>query len=433
MSADWLQLEGSTVNGVYRLERLLGATESSAVYRASRKEEPRPCAIKLLVAREDAARVLARWERASQVSHPHLIGIAGIGRAVLGGREMLFAAMECADDVLADALAARPLAPAEVKDLVGPCLEALAHLHSRGLAHGRLAPSNVLAVADVLKLSADNVVRFGEELPAGADAPPDAAASPASDVWSLGGLISAAFHAVEPPEPFAEVVRGCRAADPKERWTLHAVRQHLNPAALRPARGARAVRFAVIGGLVTALVAAVLIVPRFQSEPPVEPASPPPEEAKLPVPVQSPPPPAPSAPPEPRTRTEPRAGRKSPEPEPQRADRKAREPEPPPAAEPAASTPSDTEAVVSRAMPDVAPESLRTVSGKIRVSVGVVVNESGGVTGTSLESAGPSRYFAAQAERAAARWKFVPGAAGRWLVRFEFTSSGVTASARRAR
>jgi serine/threonine protein kinase len=420
LSTAWQQLEGSTVNGVYRLDRLLGETPTSAVFAATLRREARPYAIKLVIASQDSTRVLARWERASRVAHRHLIGIAGIGRAVLGGREMLFAAVERADDVLADALAERALSMEEMRDLVIPCLEALDHLHSRGLAHGSLTPSNVLAVGDTVKLTADNVLRFGEELRPGPDSPPESAASAASDVWSLGKLIAAALHSSDPPDPYGDVVRGCLAADPRQRWTLHAIRQRLSPAVLRPARGARAVRFGVIGGLVTALVAAVVIVPRIRDEAPPEP-SPPVEETRLPVPVpqQSPEPAPPPATRPVKPAREPAPPRRPPEPASQ------------PRAEPRREVDSG-DAVLSGPLPDVAPESLRTVSGKIRVSVGVTVDDSGSVTGASLESAGPSRYFAQQCLRAAGRWKFAAGAAGRWLVRFEITSSGVTSSARRA-
>ena len=46
-----------------------------------------------------------------------------------------------------------------------PALDALAFIHGKSLAHGRLKPSNILAADDLLKLSSDSLVRADD--PAG--------------------------------------------------------------------------------------------------------------------------------------------------------------------------------------------------------------------------------------------------------------------------
>ena len=55
-----------------------------------------------------------------------------------------------------------------------------------------------------------------------------------------------------------------------------------------------------------------------------------------------------------------------------------------------------------------------------------MVDPSGNVAGTTLDSAGPSKYFARLALQAAQRWKFAPakvdgqGVPSEWILRFEF-------------
>ncbi len=101
--------------------------------------------------------------------------------------------MEYAEEDLSQILPQRPLTPTEVSDMLSPLLDGLSDLHSMGLVHGRLKPSNVLAVSDQLKLSTDQVTSAGEPVigrrQVGVyDAPESASGtvSPPADVWSLG-------------------------------------------------------------------------------------------------------------------------------------------------------------------------------------------------------------------------------------------------------
>jgi TonB family protein len=87
--------------------------------------------------------------------------------------------------------------------------------------------------------------------------------------------------------------------------------------------------------------------------------------------------------------------------------------------------------VVHQVLPDVPEKAARTVHGKFHVMVKATTNAQGNVTDASLDSAGPSQYFASLALKAARQWKFPAGenAAGDWTIRFDFTSAGTTASA----
>jgi TonB family protein len=74
---------------------------------------------------------------------------------------------------------------------------------------------------------------------------------------------------------------------------------------------------------------------------------------------------------------------------------------------------------------------MRTISGTLRVSVRLAVNADGNVTGATLESPGPSKYFAGKSLEAARHWKFRPAqvdgnaAPSTWTLEFQFKRSGI--------
>ena len=59
-------------------------------------------------------------------------------------------------------------------------------------------------------------------------------------------------------------------------------------------------------------------------------------------------------------------------------------------------------------MPHVPAKSRETIEGKVRVAVAVSVDTSGNVTRATLDSTGPSRYFANLALAASEKWTFTP-------------------------
>ena len=154
---------------------------------------------------------------------------------------------------LSQILPQRPLAPAEVTDLLPPVLDALSYLQGKGFVHGRIKPSNVQAMGDQLKLSADQIVSSAELNPARRrrdvyDAPETAAGivSPAGDVWSVGVTLVAALTQnvsfegetlrgdPDPPEtvppPFRGIARECLHLDPKRRCSVAEIQARLQPA-----------------------------------------------------------------------------------------------------------------------------------------------------------------------------------------------------------
>lgn len=101
-------------------------------------------------------------------------------------------------------------------------------------------------------------------------------------------------------------------------------------------------------------------------------------------------------------------------------------------AKPAASNPARGE-VLDQALPTANAKAMASIHGTFHVTARVQVDPSGKVTEATLEDPGPSKYFANLAEKAARQWQFTsPESDGHfipseWLIRFEFSSSGVHA------
>jgi TonB family protein len=216
---------------------------------------------------------LAHWKRAAQLSHPHLLRVFECGRCRLGDFDLLYLVMEYAEENLAQFLPQRPLTPAEARDVLAPTLEGLAYLHAEGLIHGHLRPSNIMAIEDCLKLSADGIYvaaehtesteASGENAPSATlagprpstpyDAPETAGGniSPAADIWSLGMTLAEmltqrlpvleahSLPSIRPQDPqlpdtlpalFLDIAQHCLRRDPRQRWTVVEISARLNPA-----------------------------------------------------------------------------------------------------------------------------------------------------------------------------------------------------------
>lgn len=454
---------GRLIDGRFTLVRPLGATGSTSVFLAEFGNEPKQKAtIKLIpAAAVNAEACMARWERAKSLSHPHLIRLLQYGRAELDGKDLLYVATEYADEVLSEILPERALTPDETREMLGPVLDALSFIHAQDLVHGQLKPSNILVVDDQLKLSADGISTAGETLnraPMPYDAPErrGAAMSPAADLWSLGVLLVQALTQQPPawnrsqgrepevpasiPEPFSSIARECLRLDPTRRSTLSGVKARLNPAQASPA------------------------------------ASPAPAEVKIPVqPAQPAKPaaekqsvsPAETIPGQPAAPVEEpaekpslkrnvqaivgtlvvicvallvmRAGSHHPAP--------ATSLQPSSSAPPAAQLPKPAPThrtpsapvvkgeVSTRSMPEIPAKVSGTIHGHIKVAIRVQVDSQGNVTQASIDSAGPSHYFAEQALNAAQKWKFTPAWIGgrmvpsTWILHFQFGQAGAEVNA----
>jgi TonB family protein len=502
MNNSWKEWQGRTVDGKYVLGTYLGGSEGSAVFRTrvgselfsgaaigNREAEAEPglktdAAIKLLVADgAEAESPLRRWQEAGKLTHPNLIRILAAGRAAVEGRELVYAVEEFAEENLAQILPERALAPEEARGMMGPVLSALEFVHKQGLVHGAVRPSNIMAAADQVKLSSDNLRPAGEVPRAISlyDAPEVliSGISPASDAWSLGMTLVEVLTQHPPawdparmsppevgpdvPQPFREIAQRCLVLDPARRCGLGEIADRLRTDQLEPrpedrpgvrregktapAAAAAAGRrnptsigaiaasqkktakgpYLVVLAAAIAIIIFLMVRPRPSSTPDESPASASSPQTPSSQPTSS----QPSAPAVSSSQTAPPA-----------SSSPAREATP--AKQPPAHAPSSdaerngeqraaaTDEIVERAMPQVSPSARRTISGKIKVRVRVDVDAAGNVTEAKLKTPGPSKYFARLSLEAARRWKFAPAPdvdRRAWTLLFSFTRAHTEASA----
>jgi TonB family protein len=409
----WKEWEGQVIGGRFHPLQYLGGSDHSAVFLTDLGEqEPRRAAIKLIA--EDSGTLegqLSGWKVAAELSHPHLIRLFRMGRGQLANTALLYVVMEYAEENLSQILPDRPLTPAESHEMLAPVLDVLAYLHGKGLVHGHLKPANIMAVNDQLKISSDRLTKIGESIesivrpgqPSVYDAPETTRAgmSPAADVWSLGmTLVECLTQRLPPwekkreaepvvpetlPQPFLDIARNCLRRDPQRRWTLAEIRARLEPSlcvvaeqtTARPPKSLTKWRYIVptaVGLALLAILAAT--VPRRRPDVPRVPSS--------------------------------------------------------PLEQPEVKRPTGglvRGAAVNQVVPDVPQSARDTIRGAVRVTVRVAVDPSGNVTGATLDSPGPSKYFADLALRAARSWKFrspeIDGrsVASEWILRFQFESA----------
>jgi TonB family protein len=245
-------LLGQLADGRFPLRKLLGVSSNSAVFLTSvapdRPSDPAPdAAIKLIP--EDpsnSAIQLERWNAAAALSHPGILRILYHGRCVVDGSSCLYLVTELADEDLGQLLPQRALTPEETRGMLAPILAALDFLHENGLVHAGLKPSNIHAIGDNVKLSADRIVPAGESASswpfAAPYAAPESVLFPASDIWSLGMSLcetltqnlplrdpSGQFALSKLPAPFLEIVRSALVEDATLRVSLESVLVLLDP------------------------------------------------------------------------------------------------------------------------------------------------------------------------------------------------------------
>jgi TonB family protein len=424
---------GCVIDGKFTLLRWLGGTEQSSVFLTELEGDPaQKAAIKLCRANAvDAETRIAQWAVARTLSHPHLMSLFDTGCCEVNGEDLLYVVSEYAEEVLSEILRERPLTPGETREMLGPVLEVLSWLHTRHLVHGHLKPSNFMVVNDRLKLSADRLHAAGEPgraspRPGEYDAPEVAFGkmSPAVDLWSLGIVLVEALTQRPPlwdgsgggesvvpasiPPPFFGIVRECLRVDPAHRCTLSGVKDSLVTSGVRdylvaaqtaeradsitttPPSGNLPSRTPVMiaGGVLAVGVIVTSLIIGFHHRP-MPPAV---SQSSAPaVHLQSP-----------ATGAQPH----------QRSVVKG--------------------VVAYPAIPDVAQNIRDTIHGHVRVRIGLQVDSGGSVSDATIDSPGPSRYFANRALQTARDWKFRPAeidgraVGSRWILEFHFGQDGTT-------
>jgi TonB family protein len=429
MKSSWDQWEGITVGGKFPLQKYVGQSNHGVVYLTQGPGAPsQQAAIKLIRSGGNLGdRKAAEWSLASSLRHPHVLEVFEWGSCRIADTEFLYVVMEYADENLQEIVSDRKLSIAEAEEMLPPVLDALAFLHGQHLVHGRLKPSNILAVGDHIKISPDSIhsASGAGRAPATRTSdydPPEiiGGAGAAGDIWSLGMTLMKASGVQLPAAGdgsavsggrFVELLDHCLDPDPEKRWTVEQIRSWLkgvtlsaptarprdeSAAASRPRGGSRAKLLtiaAVVGAILIAGIVALLW--NHSSTPAQSPAASATLNPAAPAVTQE---------------AKPAAS----------ADRTP----------PVQSLGSDSAgAVAQQVVPNVSPSARRTSQGHIRVKVRVKVDASGSVTRASLASSGPSRYFAGLARSAAQDWKFsapqrngLP-VASTWILNFAFGRS----------
>jgi serine/threonine protein kinase len=309
-------LLGAVVDGRYTLRRQVGQGGFGLVFQAEDLYGT-PCAIKLIPFAHWADRSLAQREaaRLEELAHPGLIGFRGAGRFGPTAGGYVYIAMELGEGSLHERLSVGgPLPLGEVKALVLDLLDALDHLHARGIVHGDVKPGNLIRAGDKWKLcdlgSACAAVSMGD--PQRVPHPPPGPAGgretgrdprwsgtpefmapeafegevgPPADLWSVGLLVHECVTGKRPfaaegagheamarlvretdpvlaaglSAPLAMLIRACLERDPARRLTSAGLRQALAGdlgEVPRPARGRRGwVGAALIWGAAAAALA----------------------------------------------------------------------------------------------------------------------------------------------------------------------------------
>jgi TonB family protein len=417
-----LNWEGQVVDGKFPLQKWMGGSERCDVFRTQLPGQPPQTAAIKLVSPEagDAERQVLSWQMAATLAHPHLLRVLHAGQCKIGNTPLLYVVMEYAEEDLSQVLPSRALSPEEVRQMLPPLLEALSYLHGRGMVHGRIKPSNIMAVGDQLKLSSDSVHRVTDSAQRASassafDAPEVArgGVSRASDIWSVGVTlvrclsqrpqVRESYSPIEQgiaqtiPEPFRHIARECLRPDPKARCTLADIRNWLQPATAAapiPQTKGRARPSLGVMALVAAIVVmAVIFVVKWATHGN--------QESSVPTRQQQP------------------------------ASGISASQASAPAPAPNANRPIHAAqgAVAKRVLPDVSVSARNTIQGKIRVSVRVLVNPAGEVSEAILTSPGPSKYFANKALEASRQWKFTPAevdgrpVSSEWTLRFQIGRS----------
>jgi serine/threonine protein kinase len=203
---------GMVIADRYRLDAKLGSGGMGDVWAATHCVTGRPCALKLLRARDDRE---DRWRRflnearaASAVEHPNIVTVHDVFALDHGMAVMVMELVR--GETLRDAIARdAPMAAEAACDILVQLISAVGSAHAAGVIHRDIKPSNVLLVPDddgprvkvldfgIAKLAPERaaaITTTGQVLgtpaymaPEQCRAEPDI--DPRADIWALGVIV----------------------------------------------------------------------------------------------------------------------------------------------------------------------------------------------------------------------------------------------------
>ncbi len=243
----WEQFAGRVIDG-WVLGRVLHANGPIAIFAVQREGRDEPGAMKVLLLRPvQIDDQLRQWEETAKLEHPNLLRALAHGSTELEGATAAYIVTELADDDLSTAVRDRRLTEKETAEVLEPVLAAVSYLHSKVIVHGRIRPTNVLALGDSVKLSSDSLLPEGQapvyaRASDGHDAPElnkSVVPLAAGDVWSIGALICEALTQRTTPGAdgklpgaygdgaYHDIIDHALREDPDQRWSLSEIRARL--------------------------------------------------------------------------------------------------------------------------------------------------------------------------------------------------------------
>ena len=193
----------------YEILSELGRGGMGVVYHARQASLGREVALKIILAgahagRSERARFRVEAETAARLKHPHIVPIYEIGEQ----GQLPYLALEFVEGgSLAQAMAARPLAPDQAARMIETLARAMDYVHQHGVVHRDLKPANVLLTAEgIPKITDFGLAKWldapsGQATQSGAVlgtpsymAPEQAQGQsgligPATDVYALGAIL----------------------------------------------------------------------------------------------------------------------------------------------------------------------------------------------------------------------------------------------------
>jgi hypothetical protein len=226
MTNSWNSLEGVTLAERFQLQTLVSENGNIACFFARVGGASQPWGW-LWLSIGDGGGIdpqLRRWQTVASLNHPNLLQAWETGRGDRGDTSMAYLLTEAADENLAAVLRERPLNQLEALQAVLAVARALTYLHSSRLVHGAVEPASIFAVNDQIKLSTATIAAA----PEGSDGTFPAA----TDMRALGACVHEMFTQTREvdldrlsaiPQPFRDIIRGCCAENPAERWTAQRI------------------------------------------------------------------------------------------------------------------------------------------------------------------------------------------------------------------
>lgn len=219
MTFEWAGCTGSSVAN-WPLASFLGARGETAFFVTEDAKASRGALIEVIPAHASESDAMREsWNIAGRLDSPALLALYETGESRLNGEPVGYAVIALPDDDIGEILGARKLSIGEARAMVASAAGALEYLHSRGLRHGSVAPSNIFIAGGAVKLGVDTIAPAGDE-------------GPAEDMRQLGGTILEALAgsrdaeiAGELPPPFGLIAKGC--LESPETWTAARVERAL--------------------------------------------------------------------------------------------------------------------------------------------------------------------------------------------------------------